>query len=433
MKKVVASAGAFAVGMAGLQGANVTGLTTQEQSKWWVVSGSLRGFYDDNSLNSPDALAEPSAGFEIHPGVSLSFPLERTLFRASYDLTLNYYLDRPTSKLDQSHVFDTRLNHRFTERYDVNVENAFVYSDEPAVLAPGGGAVDTVVRRGDSSGLRNNALIDFSGKMTPVIGAVVGYKNNLRNYKQTGVGSYSALFDSVDNLFHVDMQWFKSETTVYFTGYQFGFINYTSSDPIGMGFEPGLPGGHPPPNATNTVPIYPDSKNNSSHYLYIGAKREFSKQLTGAASVGLQYTDYYNANDSSLSPYVDLKVYYTYLPGSTVQMGLNAARIPADIGIGSDGELTLDALAGTFYGSINHRFTSRFNGTIYLSYQHTTYNGGIYDGKSNDYLTIDSRLDYKLREHLFLDLGYVWYLYTSTIPGVDFTRNRVYLGIRATY
>ena len=74
MKKVVASAGAFAVGMAGLQGANVTGLTTQEQSKWWVVSGSLRGFYDDNSLNSPDALAEPSPGFEIHPGVSLNFP-----------------------------------------------------------------------------------------------------------------------------------------------------------------------------------------------------------------------------------------------------------------------------------------------------------------------------------------------------------------------
>jgi hypothetical protein len=189
----------------------------------------LRGFYDDNSLNAPDALAEPSTGFEIHPGISLNFPMERTLFHASYDLTLNYYLDRPTSKLDQSHIFDTRLNHRFTERYDVNVENSFIYSDEPAVLAPGGTAVDTVVRRGDSSGLRNSALIDFSGKMTPVIGTVVGYKNNLRNYNQTGTNSYSALLDSVENLFHVDVQWFQSETTVYFAGYQFGLFNYTSS------------------------------------------------------------------------------------------------------------------------------------------------------------------------------------------------------------
>ena len=432
MKKVVASAGAFAVGMAGLQGANVTGLTTQEQSKWWVVSGSLRGFYDDNSLNAPNAQAEPSPGFEIHPGVSLNFPMERTSFRASYDLTLNYYLDRPTSKLDQQHVFDTRLNHRFSERYFVNAENAFVYSDEPAVLAPGGGAVDTVVRRGDASGLHNNALIDFSGKVTPVLGWTAGYKNNFRDYSQTGTGSYSALFDSVESLFHVDVQWFKSETTVYFTGYQFGLFNYTSSDVIGVGYDPGLPGGRPPAG-TPTVPIYSDSKNNVSHYLYVGAKRALSKQLTTVASWGAQYTDYYNANDSSLSPYIDLKVDYTYLPGSSAEMGMTVKRGPADVGIGSDGKLTLDALAGTFYGSINHRFTYRLNGTIYLSYQHTTYNGGIYDGKSNDYLTIDSRLDYKLRENLFLDLGYVWYLYTSTIPGVDFTRNRVYLGIRATY
>lgn len=426
MKRVVASAGVFAVGMVGVRGANVTGLSTQEQNKWWVVSGSLRGFYDDNSLNSPDAQAEPSTGFEIHPGISVNFPMERTLFRASYDLTLNYYLDRPSSKLDQSHVFDTRLNHRFTERYDVNVENAFIYSDEPAVLAPGGGAVDTVVRRGDSSGLRNNALIDFSGKMTPVIGFVAGYKNNYRNYKQTGEASYSALFDSIENLFHMDVQWFHSETTIYFTGYQFGLLNYTSSDKIGDGKDPrdsSRPG---------TVPIYPDSKNNSSHYLYVGARRDFSKQLVGAARVGGQYTDYYNANDSSLSPYLELNVNYTYLPDSSAQIGLNVKRGPADVGVVGN-ELTLDSLATVFYASVNHRFTYHINGAVYLSYQRNTYNGGAYDGESNDYLTIDSKVDYKIRENLFLDLGYVWYLYNSTIPGVDFTRNRVYFGIRATY
>jgi hypothetical protein len=429
MKRVVASAGVFAVGMVGVRGANVAGLTTQEQSKWWVVSGSLRGFYDDNSLNAPDALAEPSTGFEIHPGISLNFPMERTLFHASYDLTLNYYLDRPTSKLDQSHIFDTRLNHRFTERYDVNVENSFIYSDEPAVLAPGGTAVDTVVRRGDSSGLRNSALIDFSGKMTPVIGTVVGYKNNLRNYNQTGTNSYSALLDSVENLFHVDVQWFQSETTVYFAGYQFGLFNYTSSDVIGIGFDP-LDSSRGP--ATRQVPIYSDSKNNLSHYLYVGAKREFSKQLTTAVRVGGQYTDYYNANDSSLSPYLDLKANYIYLPDSSAQLGLTVQRIPADVGI-VNGELTLDSLAGTFYASINHRFTYHFSGAVFLSYQKTIYNGGIYDGESSDYLTIDSRVDYKLRENLFLDLGYVWYLYASAFPGTDFKRNRVYLGIRATY
>ena len=61
MKSVMASTAAVAFGAAGLQGANVTGLTPQEASKWWNVSASLRGFYDDNNLYAPrDAI--PSFG-----------------------------------------------------------------------------------------------------------------------------------------------------------------------------------------------------------------------------------------------------------------------------------------------------------------------------------------------------------------------------------
>jgi hypothetical protein len=421
MKRVVASAGIFAVGVAGLRGATVTGLTTQEQSKWWVLSGSLRGFYDDNSLNAPDAQAEPSTGFEFHPGISLNFPLERTLFSASYDFTLNYYQDRPSEKVDQSHVFDARAYHRFTERYEVNIENIFNYADEPAVFD-----VATVQRRGDSSGLRNQAFIDFSGRMTPVLGFGVGYRSHLRDYTQTGPGSYSALLDSVEQQLHLDVQWFQSEKMFHFAGYQFGVFNYTSSDPIGLGFVGPGHGGLP-------VIVYPDSKDNRSHYFYVGTKRDFSQKLAGTIKIGVQHTDYVNANDSAWSPYLDLKFNYTYLPGSSAQAGMTVLRIPADIGIVSNEELTLDSLASSLYASVNHRVSSKLSTALYLSFQHTTYNGGTYDGDSNNYLTIDSRVDYKLREYLFLDLGYIWYLYNSSIPGVDFTRNRVYFGIRATY
>jgi len=425
MKRVVASAGVFAVGMSGLQGANVTGLTPQEQSKWWIVSGSLRGFYDDNSLNQPDAVAQSGTGFEIHPGISVNLPGERTLFSASYDLTLNYYEGRPSEKIDQHHLFDTLLNHRFSERYDVNAQNSFVYSDEPAVLDGSRGAVDTVVRRGDASAFRNSALIDFSGRMTPVIGFVTGYRNNFRDYTQAGLASYSALFDSVEHQFHLDAQWYRSETTIYFTGYQFGLLDYTSSDPIGFGLIPGL-------SRPQLGTIFPRSKNNRSHYFYLGLRREFSRQLSTTARVGAQFTDYYNANESSWSPYVDLKADYTYLPGSTLQVGVNVQRGAADTGV-VGGELTLDTLAAVFYASLNHRFSSRFSGAVSLNYQNNTYNGGGFDGESNSYFTIDSRVDFKLREYLFAELGYTWSLYASTIPGVDFTRNRVYLGIRATY
>lgn len=421
MKRVIACAGAFAVGVAGLLGANVTGLTSQEQTKWWTVSGSLRGFYDDNSLQQVKSEELPSFGLEVKPGISIHLPMERTLVKASYDLTLNYYEARPSSKVDQDHLFNARVNHRFTERYDVNLEDSFTYSDSPEVLDPG-----NPTRRGDGSGFINRALIDFNALMTPIFGLQTGYKNNLRNYQQDGPFSYSALLDSDEHLFHIDGQWFASQKTMLFTGYQFGAIGYTSSDPIGSNKVVSA-------TTTNFVPLLPDIKNNFSHYFYVGSSREFSRKLNAAGKVGVQFTDYYNAHETGWSPYADLKLSYTYLPGSSVQSGLSVQRTPVDVAAGSDGTVTFDGLGTTMFASVIHRFSYRLGGALYLNYQHTKYNGGQYDNDTADYVTVDSRLDYKLRENLFVDLGYIWYGYTSNLPNRDFNRNRVYLGIRAVY
>jgi hypothetical protein len=415
MKRVIACVGAFAIGVAGLQGANVTGLTAQEQTKWWTLSGSLRGFYDDNSLNEVKTNEVASFGVEVKPGISIHLPMERTLVNASYIFTLNYYENRPSSKVDQDHLFNARVNHRFTERYDVNLEDAFVYSDAPEVTDPG----NPTARRGDASGFVNRALIDFSARMTPTFGLVPGYKNNLRKYAQTGPFSYSALLDSDEHLFHIDGQWFASQQTMFLAGYQFGAFHYTGDDLIG--FE------------TNGTAILPDVRDNLSHYFYVGATREFSRRLNGAAKVGLQYTDYYNADETGWSPYADMKLRYTYQPGSLLEAGLSVGRSPVDVGAGPDGTVTFDALASTIYASINHRFSYRLGGALLLNYQHTKYNGGQYDNDTADYVTVDSRLDYKLRENLFLDLGYIWYGYISNLPNRNFKRNRVYLGIRAIY
>ena len=79
MKRVVAAAGVCVVGVAGLQGQNVTGLSSQEAKKSWNVTGSLRGFYDDNTLSQTDEEKEGSFGIEFSPGVSVNRPLDRTL------------------------------------------------------------------------------------------------------------------------------------------------------------------------------------------------------------------------------------------------------------------------------------------------------------------------------------------------------------------
>ena len=48
MKKIIASASLAALSAASVQAAYAPGLSPQEKSKAWTISGTLRGFYDDN-------------------------------------------------------------------------------------------------------------------------------------------------------------------------------------------------------------------------------------------------------------------------------------------------------------------------------------------------------------------------------------------------
>lgn len=415
MKRAVVAAGAFALGAVGLNGANVAGLTPQEVSKWWIVSGSLRSFYDDNMFNSASGAEESSFGLEFHPGVSINLPLTRTLISASYDWTMDFYEAREANKVDQTHLFDSRVNHNFSERYFLDLTERFAISDEPIV--PVGGA-QTVFGRENASNTRNDLAVDFSALMRPAFGLLGGYKSNLQDYEDV---SYSAYLDKVSHSFHLDAQWFSSESTLLFSGYQIEFSEYTYGDPIyrdDQGFQ-----------------VYADIKNYRSHYLYIGAKQELSRQLNVSSKVGLQYTDYYNARESSLSPYVDLNATYTYLPGSTLQVGANVQRYPADVtAVSSD--VTLDQLTGSAFVTVSHRITPRVTGNVDLRYQHSIYNGGADDGNADDYFTMAMSAEYKIREHLFANVSYVW---SKLVSGrdfsefIDFSRNQVYLGVRATY
>ena len=150
-----------------------------------------------------------------------------------------------------------------------------------------------------------------------------------------------------------------------------------------------------------------------------------------SSKVGLQYTDYYNARESSLSPYVDINATYTYLPGSTLQVGANVQRYPSDVSAVSS-DVTLDQLTGSAFVAVSHRITPRVTGNVDLRYQHSIYNGGAYDGDSDDYYTMTMSADYKIREHLFANMTYIWSQLVSG-RGSGFSRNQVYLGIRATY
>src|SRR5260221_3381558 len=74
---------------------------------------------------------------------------------------------------------------------------------------------------------------------------------------------------------------------------------------------------------TNAVPFKSNVRNARSHIGYVGVQDALRPDLTATVKVGARYTDNYNdpSQASDVAPYADLKVNYSYLPGSSLEGG----------------------------------------------------------------------------------------------------------------
>ena len=68
MNKITTTAGLFALSAASIHAAvNTMPAGSQQATKPWSVSATLRGFYDDNYSTSPRDLRRNSFGIEVSP------------------------------------------------------------------------------------------------------------------------------------------------------------------------------------------------------------------------------------------------------------------------------------------------------------------------------------------------------------------------------
>lgn len=403
--------GAVALGTAGLNGASVTdSLTTQEKGKRWILSGSLRNFYDDNMFNTPARDALGSFGVEVSPGVSFNLPLQQTLIVTSYDYTAKWFEARKSGQFDQTHELDGKLEHYFSERYNLTLHENFRMSDEPAV-----GNAQNVIRGAQDAGNKRNSLnAELSALMRPTFGWLIGCEVTWQDYDSI---YYSSLLDLTSQSVHIDARWFHSESTLLFTGYQVGLTHYT----------------YPPYFQTvGATYVNPSDKDSWFHRVYVGARHEVSQRLQVSGRVGVDYTHYMNVGDQTVSPFLDLTANYTYLPGSTIRLGANIQRYPAAETEALDQQITSLQLA------VDHRLTPRItvNGTVkYQLQQFNDLKGGSLGG-SDDFYVLSTGAEYKIRENFYANLYYAWSQRVSGrsfAEAIDFSKNEIYWGVRITY
>lgn len=412
MKKIIASASLAAVGAVGLQAALAPGVSSAEQAKPWNVSASLRGFYDDNYTTRPEGLGKKNSfGIEVSPAASFTYTVEQNVASLSYIYGMRYYENRQQNSIDQSHQVNARLEHTFSEQYKLDLTDSFVVGQEPELLDPSAG----FKYRADGSNIRNTAIAKFHAELTRLFGLEVGYGNTLYSFDDP---AYALFLDRMEHLAHLDLRWHALPLTWGVLGYQYGVVDYTHA--IESGVDP-------------TV------RNSRSHYVYVGADHALAGgKINTYGRVGAQFIEYPNADkiagaeDSSVVPYADFGATWAYMRGSFLQLGIKHTLLATDF-------YAFDQEATTLYGQVSQKITEKLTCSLNAQYQNSSFNfkgNSAIDGKVEDYFLVGLNFAYQIMTApvaVTAETGYNLDVLDSEIAGREFTRNRVYLGLRASY
>jgi len=419
MKNKIITAGLVMAGAAGLQ--TVMAATDDVAApKFWSISGTLRGFYDDNYTAGSGKDKKGSWGSEVSPTISLNKPLRQTDIGLRYIYGLYYYAAREHSPFDQTHQVDVWLDHSFNERWKANFKDTVAVGQEPELLDA------NVPYRVNGNNLANRGSVTLNTDWTRLFSTELVYGNNFYDYQDrngtTNAPSRAGLLNRVEQNASIDLQWHLQAETMAFIGYQLGLANYIGDEAIGFG-----------PKGV----YYSRDKDSLSHYAYVGVQHQFTANLSAKVSGGVNYFENYNDpidTTGKWSPYADVSANYTYAQGSYVHIGFNHSMNATDVGsVTANGSLTQSQESSVLTLDINHSITQKLMASLVGRAALSTYNGGAFDGKTDQVYGIGANLHYQINRHFGVDAGYNFDHLLSDVSGRGYERNRVYMGFGATY
>ena len=75
----------------------------------------------------------------------------------------------------------------------------------------------------------------------------------------------------------------------------------------------------------------------------------------------------------------------------------------------------------------------QLHGSLMAQYQHSEFNGGANDSQVESYVTAGASLSYQINPFLSADLSYYFDYLDSDLANRGFERNRIFLGLTASY
>jgi hypothetical protein len=133
---------------------------------------------------------------------------------------------------------------------------------------------------------------------------------------------------------------------------------------------------------------------------------------------------------------VEANVTWNYMEGSYAQAGVKHEHSATDVvglSVGPGAQPVLDSETTAAYLSLSQTITGGLTGGLLGQFQHSAFNGGSLNGQSEDFFIVGLNTAYRFNDYLMAEAGYNWNKLVSDVSGRDYTRNMVYIGVRATY
>lgn len=372
-------------------------LPVEEKGKPFTITAQVRQEYDDN-VYTQDAYREESWKTQFIPTFIFNYPMDRTLISARYTFGLTYFWDRPGDDVDFSHELVGRVAHTFTERFDIDVRDRFVYNYEPDLRNPG------TTRFVDGNYIINDFSAFSRFQWLPRFGNTLEYNNRIVDYDS---GEISTFEDRMEHTFNLENRWQVLPTTVAVLGYRFNLVEYDQ-----------LP------------------KSSHSHFVMGGADHKLSDVWVVSARGGAEFRDFEEGNDA-VAPYFSLSTTYMYAPGSSAGLFYTHSLSLTDVG------LYTVQMSDTIGFNVYHAITPDFGIRIASAFSWGDYDADNtidreFDGiEAEDFdefsMYLDAAFSYTINEHFSAELGYIFSHLDSGLQGRDYDRNRYYIGLRGTY
>jgi hypothetical protein len=272
--------------------------------------------------------------------------------------------------------------------------------------------------------------------LSPRLGLVLGYQNLFWDYQNDNPAaenappagaSLSALLDRMEHLIPINLRHQTGPSTVTFIGYNYGMVGYTSDEFLYDYSIYGGPAGVGPKA---------DTRDYRSHYGYVGVEHNFTPLLGLGVRGGVQYSDFFNSlnSDTTLTPYGDVSLSYLYTTGSQSEIGYTLSQAATDQAApDATGTPTLNRLVSSVYARVDHQLLPQLHAGLFGQWQYSVYNGGAYDGQNDNLYLLGASLRYAFNQFLSTDLGYTFDYLDSDVDSRGYTRNRVYIGLTASY